>query len=165
MYCSASLFLKKWKLHSFGMNTSCTEDWTKFWVPIPYLKNSNSSVAGEDPEGVNFLFSRCEKRYFVSETVWLPMILDCWFFVDVFLFCARFPLTKLLTKIGFFVTRKGPRTHVIDYSSFVKELIDSKNSFWHSLQIGSLQIGHPIAEVLHLCCLSFELNSVVSCFL
>jgi hypothetical protein len=50
-----------------------------------------------------------------STTVWLPMILDCWSFVDVFLFRARFPLTKLLTKIGFFVTRKGPRTHVIDF--------------------------------------------------
>jgi len=35
---------------------------------------------------------------------------------DVLFFCALF----LLTKIGFFVTRKGPRTHVIVYSSFVK---------------------------------------------
>jgi hypothetical protein len=48
---------------------TCTSDSTKLWVPIPYLKNSNSSVAGEDPEGVNRLFSRCEKRYFVSEAV------------------------------------------------------------------------------------------------
>ena len=47
---------------------------------------------------------------------------------DVFLFRARFPLTKLLTKIGFFVTRKGPRTHVIVYSSFVKERIDRKKA-------------------------------------
>ena len=47
---------------------------------------------------------------------------------DVFLLRPRFPLTKLLTKIGFFVTRKGPRTHVIVYSSFVKELIDSKKA-------------------------------------
>ncbi len=46
---------------------TCTSDSTQFWVPIPYLKNSNSSVAGEDPEGANRLFSRCEKRYFVSE--------------------------------------------------------------------------------------------------
>jgi hypothetical protein len=33
------------------------------------------------------------------------------------------------------------------------------------LQMGSLQIGHPIAEVLHLFCLSFALNPVGSCFL
>ncbi len=32
-------------------------------------QNSNLSVAGEDPEGANCLFSRCEKRYFVSEMV------------------------------------------------------------------------------------------------
>jgi len=44
-------------------------DSTKFWVPIPYLENSNSSVAGEDPEGVNCLFSCFEKKYFVSGTV------------------------------------------------------------------------------------------------
>ena len=49
---------------------TCTyEDSTKFCVPIPYLENSNSSVAGEDPEGANCLFSHCEKRYFLSETV------------------------------------------------------------------------------------------------
>ncbi len=36
--------------------------------PIPYLENSNS-VAGEDSEGVKCLFSRSEKRYFLSETV------------------------------------------------------------------------------------------------
>jgi hypothetical protein len=47
---------------------------------------------------------------------------------DVFLFCARFPLTKLLTKIGFFVTRKGPHTRVIVYSGFVKERIDSEKA-------------------------------------
>ena len=29
----------------------------------------NSSVAGEDPEGANRLFSRCEKIYFVYETI------------------------------------------------------------------------------------------------
>jgi len=44
-------------------------DSTQFWVPIPYLKNSNSSVAGGDPEGANRLFTHCEKRYFVSEMV------------------------------------------------------------------------------------------------
>ena len=73
MYCSASLFLKERTLHSFGMNTSVDKHVRQivrnFGNPIPYLKNSNSSVAGEDPEGVNRLFSRCKKRYFVSETV------------------------------------------------------------------------------------------------
>ena len=39
----------------------------------------------------------------------------------MFLFSARFPQTKLLTKIGFYVTQKGPRTHVIVYSRFVKK--------------------------------------------
>jgi len=48
---------------------TCTSDSTQFWVSIPYLKNSNSSVAREDPEGANHFFSHCEKRYFVSETV------------------------------------------------------------------------------------------------
>jgi hypothetical protein len=48
---------------------TCTSDNTKFWVPIPYLENSNLSSAGEDPEGVNCLFSHCVKRYFVSETI------------------------------------------------------------------------------------------------
>ena len=47
-------------------------------------------------------------------------------------------LTQLLTKIGFFVTRKGPRTHVIVYSSFVKEWIDigelSENSSYRTLK-------------------------------
>ena len=42
---------------------TCMSDSMKFWVPIPYLKNSNSSIAREDPEAVNCLFSRCEKRY------------------------------------------------------------------------------------------------------
>ena len=67
MYCSASLFPNNRTLRSFGMNTS--SDRTKFWVPIPFLENSNSSVAEEDPEGVNLLFSCFEKKYFVSETV------------------------------------------------------------------------------------------------
>jgi hypothetical protein len=44
-------------------------DSTKFWVLIPYLENSNLSVAGEDAEGASHLFSHCEKRYFVSEMV------------------------------------------------------------------------------------------------
>ena len=72
MDSSASLFLNERTLRSFGMNTSvytCTSDSAKFWVSIPYLENSNSSIAGKDPEGVNRRFSRCEKRYFVSETV------------------------------------------------------------------------------------------------
>ncbi len=108
---------------------TCTyEDSTKFCVPIPYLENSNSSVAGEDPEGANCLFSHCEKRYFLSETVWLPMILDCWSFVRCVFVSRPFSITKILTKIGFFVTRKGPRTHVFVYSSFVKERIDSKKA-------------------------------------
>ncbi len=47
---------------------------------------------------------------------------------DMFLFCTRFPLAKLVTKIGFFITRKGPRTHIIVYSSFVKEWINSKKA-------------------------------------
>jgi hypothetical protein len=38
------------------------------------------------------------------------------FLCYVLIFCALF----VLTKIGFFLTRKGPRTHVIVYSSFVK---------------------------------------------
>ncbi len=52
--------LKKGDIMMFAMGTAhVTLDSTKFWVPI----------AGEDPEGANLLFSRCEKRYFVSETV------------------------------------------------------------------------------------------------
>ena len=39
-----------------------TSDRMKFWVPIPFLENSNSSVAEADPEGVNLLFSRCERN-------------------------------------------------------------------------------------------------------
>ena len=76
----------------------CTSDSTQFWVPIPYLKNSNSSVAGEDPEGVNYLFSRCEKRYFVSEMVWLPMILDCWSFVRCDFVSRPFSTNKVTNK-------------------------------------------------------------------
>ena len=37
------------------MNTSvetCASDSTKFGILIPYLENSNLSVAGEDQEGV-----------------------------------------------------------------------------------------------------------------
>jgi hypothetical protein len=63
---------EKTKVAFFWYDTSvktCTLDSTKFWVPIPYLENSNSSVAGEDPEGANRLFLCCEKRYFVSEMV------------------------------------------------------------------------------------------------
>ena len=30
----------------------------------------------------------------------------------------------LLTKVGFFIPRKGPRTHVIVFSSFVKKWIE-----------------------------------------
>ena len=48
--------------------------------------------------------------------------------MTVFLFRARFPLTKLLTKFGFFITRKGPHNHVIVYSSFVKERIDNEKA-------------------------------------
>jgi len=33
-----------------------------------------------------------------------------------------------LTKISFFVTQKGPRTHVIVYPSFVKEQIGLESS-------------------------------------
>jgi hypothetical protein len=40
-------------------------------------------------------------------------------FLVLCVFCALF----LLTKIGFFVTRKGPRTHVIVYLSFLKSKI------------------------------------------
>jgi hypothetical protein len=47
---------------------------------------------------------------------------------NVFLFCAPFPLTKLLTKFGFFITQKGPRTHVIVNSSFVIERINSEKA-------------------------------------
>ena len=47
---------------------------------------------------------------------------------NVFLLRAYFPLTKLLTMIGFFVTQKGPHTHVIGYSRFVKERIKSKKA-------------------------------------
>ncbi len=46
----------------------------------------------------------------------------------MFLFRARFPLTTLLTKIGFFVTRKGPRTHAIVNSSFLIGQIDSEKA-------------------------------------
>ncbi len=42
----------------------------------------------------------------------------------VLFFCALF----LLTKLGFFVTRKGPCTCVIVYSSFVKKWIDIKKA-------------------------------------
>jgi len=63
---SASLFLKEQTLHSSGMNTSVDKHVRQI---VRNFKNSNSSVAGEDPEGANRLFSRCEKRYFVSETV------------------------------------------------------------------------------------------------
>jgi hypothetical protein len=59
-------------MHSFGMNNSVYKHVRKIeknWVRIPYLENSNLSVAGEDPEGVNCLFSCCEIRYFVSEMV------------------------------------------------------------------------------------------------
>ena len=34
-----------------------------------------NSFARDDPEGANRLFSRCKRRYFMSEMVWLPMIL------------------------------------------------------------------------------------------
>jgi hypothetical protein len=67
MYCSASLFLNKWTLRSFGKIS--TSDGTKCFVPIPYSENSNFSVAGEDPEGAKCLFLCCEKRYLVSEMV------------------------------------------------------------------------------------------------
>ncbi len=132
MYCLASLFLNEQTLRSFGMNTSVYKHVLQvvqnlgYWFLIS--KNSNSSVTGEDPDSVKCLFSRWEKRYFVSEMVWLLEILDCWSFVRCVLFRARFPLTKLLTKIGFFVTQKGPRTHVIVYSSFIKERINSKKA-------------------------------------
>ena len=86
---------------------TCTSDSTKFWVPIPYLKNSNSSVAGEDPEGVNRLFSRCEKRYFVSEMVWLPMILDCWSFVRCDFVSRPFSTNKVTNKNRLFRNPKG----------------------------------------------------------
>jgi hypothetical protein len=72
MFSSASLFLNERTLRSFGMNTSvstCTSDSAKFWVSIPYLENSNSSVAGEDPQKVRIVVSHvvrdtsCLRRY------------------------------------------------------------------------------------------------------
>ena len=42
---------------------------------------------------------------------------------------ANVPLTMF---VGFFVTRKGPRTHVIVYSSFVKERVDNEKAGEHS---------------------------------
>ena len=86
---------------------TCTSDSTQFWVSIPYLKNSNSSIAREDPEGANHFFSHCEKRSFVSETVWLPMILDCWSFVWCDFFLRPFSTTKVTTKNRLFRNPKG----------------------------------------------------------
>ncbi len=48
--------------------------------------------------------------------------------VGFLVLCVIFLRPFLLTKIGFFVTRKGPRTHDIVYSSFVKEWIDIKKA-------------------------------------
>ena len=42
--------------------------------------------------------------------LWVYDIIAVDLLCDVFLFRARFPLTKSLTKIGFYVTRKGPHS-------------------------------------------------------
>ena len=76
---------------------------------------------------VQIVFSHAVRR----DTLWLRWYdyLQCQIvdpLCNIFLFCAHFPPTKLLTKIGFFVIRKGPGTHVIVYSSFVKQRIDAR---------------------------------------
>jgi hypothetical protein len=49
---------------------------------------------------------------------------EWWGFLCYVFFCALF----LLTIIGFFVTRKGPSTHVIVYLIFLKYWIDIKKA-------------------------------------
>jgi hypothetical protein len=60
-------------MHSFGMNTSVYKHVRKIVQNFGYKflisKIQKKNVAGEDPEGENRLFSCCEKRYFLSETV------------------------------------------------------------------------------------------------
>ena len=117
MYFSASLFLKKWKLHSFGMNTSVYKHVHKIVQNFGYRFHISKILICPFPEkiqNVQIIFSRiarrdtsCLRRYdYLCYQIVDPLC-------DVFLFHACFPLTKLVTKIGFFVTRKGPRTHVI----------------------------------------------------
>ena len=80
-----------------------------YGVPIPYLENSNSSIAGEDSEGANCLFSRCKKRYFVAEMVWLPIVLDCWSIVQYFFVLRPFSTNKVTNKNRLFCNPKGTR--------------------------------------------------------
>jgi hypothetical protein len=55
----------------------------------------------------------------------------------VLFFSAQF----VLTKIGFFVTQKGPHTHIIVYSSFVKIRRSSRDNKSRGIFIVGLRIS------------------------
>ena len=113
MYCLASLYPKKRKMHSFGMNTSVYKHVRQIVWNFGYRFLISKILICPLPERIqkvriaNSLFSCCEKRYFVSETIWLPMILDCWSFVRCVFFSRPFSTNTITNKNRLILNLKG----------------------------------------------------------
>ncbi len=134
MCCSASLFLilNKRTLRSFGTNTSVYKHVPQIVRNFGYWFLISKILICPLPERIQkvwIVFSHVVRR----DTLYLRRY-DYLIMFDFLILCAMcfvahpFSTTKLLTKISFFINRKGPRTHVIVYSSFVKQQIDSKKA-------------------------------------
>ena len=130
MYCSASLFLNKRTLCSFGMNTSVYKHVHQIIRNFGYRFLISKILICPVPERIQKVWivyshivrrdTSCLRQYDYLCNIRLSILCAMCFVLRLF------STTKLPTKIGFFVTRKGPCTHIIVYSSFVQKQIDSK---------------------------------------